>query len=88
MKMIGIFEAKTKLSEICEEVAKTHIPVAITRRGKPLVCIEPIAEQSMSIMERRAAYMRIHRSSENDDLHDFEPAARSKEISDFDIEKK
>jgi prevent-host-death family protein len=87
VKTIGIFEAKTKLSEICEEVAKTRTSVTITRRGKPLVCIEPIAERKLSIAERRASYMRIYGESESDDHRDFEPAARSREHSDFDIEE-
>lgn len=87
MKTIGIFEAKTKLSEICEEVARTHMPVTITRRGIALVCIEPIAEQRMSIKERRAAYMHTHGGDESDDSSDFKPAARSREHSTFDIEE-
>jgi prevent-host-death family protein len=87
MRMIGLFEAKTKLSEICEEVAKTHVPVTITRRGKALVCIEPIAEQRLTISERRAAYMSKHGGSESDDSSDFEPAARSREHSTYDIEE-
>jgi prevent-host-death family protein len=87
MKTIGLFEAKTKLSEICEEVAKTHMPVTITRRGKALVYIEPITEQKMSIRERRAEYMSTYGAKENDDLTDFEPAARSREHSTFDLEE-
>jgi prevent-host-death family protein len=87
MKMIGLFEAKTKLSKICEEVARTHIPVTITRRGKSLVCIEPVVEQKMSINERRAEYMRVYGIKESDDLTDFEPAARSPDHSTFDIEE-
>jgi prevent-host-death family protein len=86
MKTIGIFEAKTKLSEICEEVARTHIPVTITRRGTALVCIEPVTEQRSSIKERREAYMRLHGTSESDDSPDFSPAARSREMSTFDLE--
>ncbi len=42
MTTIGLFEAKTKLSELCEQVAKRREPVLITRRGQPLVRIEPI----------------------------------------------
>jgi prevent-host-death family protein len=87
MRMIGLFEAKTKLSEICEEVAKTHAPVTITRRGKPLVCIEPITEQRLSIKERRAAYMSKHGGSEINDSSDFEPAPRSREHRTLDFEK-
>jgi prevent-host-death family protein len=87
MKMIGIFEAKTKLSEICEEVAKTRVPVTVTSRGKALVRIDPIAEQRLTIAERRAAYMSRHGGSEIDDPSDFELAPRSREHSTYDIEE-
>jgi prevent-host-death family protein len=87
VKTIGIFEAKTKLSAICEEVARTNMPVTITRRGKALVCIEPVAHQRLSIKERRAAYLRAHGSTESDDTSDFKPAARSRERSTFAIEE-
>lgn len=43
MTTIGLFEAKTKLSELCEQVAKRREPVVITRRGRPLVRIEPVS---------------------------------------------
>ena len=42
MTTIGLFEAKTKLSELCNQVAKLREPVVITRRGRPLVRIEPV----------------------------------------------
>jgi prevent-host-death family protein len=43
MKAIGVFEVKNKLSEICETVARTSEPVLVTRRGEPLVQIQPIS---------------------------------------------
>ena len=43
MTTLGIYEAKTKLSEICEQVAQTGEPVVVTRRGVPLVQIDPVA---------------------------------------------
>jgi prevent-host-death family protein len=42
VKEIGIFEIKTKLSSICEEVARTGESVLVTKRGKPFVRIDPI----------------------------------------------
>jgi prevent-host-death family protein len=56
---VGLFEAKTKLSEICEGVARTRRPVVITRRGRPLVRIEPIAGRArrQGVWEARAAYV-------------------------------
>lgn len=41
MKMLGLFEAKNKLSEVCQMVATRHEPVVVTRHGKPLVRIVP-----------------------------------------------
>ena len=87
MKTVGLFEAKTKLSEICEEVARTRIPVTITRRGTALVCIEPVVEKHLTIKERRAVYMAAHGADECEDTADFEPAARSKETPAFRIEE-
>jgi prevent-host-death family protein len=43
MTTIGLFEAKRKLSEVCEQVSKRREPVVITRRGRPIARIEPIS---------------------------------------------
>jgi prevent-host-death family protein len=62
MNAIGLFEAKTKFSEICERVAAKGEAVLVTRRGKPLVTIEPVRDESMgaSVWDRRVAYLRKH----------------------------
>jgi len=61
MRTVGIFEAKTKLSEICEEVARTGVGVVVTRRGKPLVRISPVADDRLvSVWEDRATYIASH----------------------------
>ena len=57
MKTIGIFEAKTKLSEICDEVARSGVGVVVTRRGKPLVRIDPVAADRFSVWEDREEYI-------------------------------
>ncbi len=57
MKKIGLFEAKTRLSEICAEVAEENQGVIVTRRGEPLVEIRPIAKAGQSIWEARDAYV-------------------------------
>lgn len=46
MKAVGIFEAKTKLSGLCEEVSRTRLPLLLKRRGKPLVIISPAPPQA------------------------------------------
>ncbi|MGZ5569472.1 MAG: type II toxin-antitoxin system Phd/YefM family antitoxin, partial [Limisphaerales bacterium] len=59
MKAIGLFEAKTRFSEVCEAVATKGEGVVVTRRGEPLVRIEPIrskAAKQKGVWERRAHY--------------------------------
>ncbi len=51
MKNIGLFEAKTRLSEICEKVRKEKQPVLITRRGKPLVRIDPLEDTNNGVWD-------------------------------------
>ena len=48
MKVVGIFDAKTRFSEICAEVSATREPVLVTKRGKPLVRITPVAEDPLT----------------------------------------
>jgi prevent-host-death family protein len=42
MKSIGIFEAKTRFTALCEEVARSGEPALVSRRGKPLVVVGPV----------------------------------------------
>ena len=61
MTVIGLFEAKTKFSEICGRVAAKGESVLVTRRGKPLVKIEPIPESEStapSVWDRRAYHVK------------------------------
>ena len=63
MGAVSLFEAKTKLSEICAEVAAKGVSVLITRRGKPLVRIEPIRlgkVKTMGVWDSRAAVIKSH----------------------------
>lgn len=63
MNSIGLFEAKTKLSEICDAVSANRVAVTVTRRGKPLVTIEPIPvgkAKPRSVWTLRAEYERKH----------------------------
>src|SRR5947208_8629804 len=63
MTTIGLFEAKTKLSELCEQVARRRQPVVITRRGRPLVRIEPVGPgkgMSSSVWDSRDAWEKQH----------------------------
>ena len=63
MIAIGLFEAKTKLSEICERVAAKGVAVILTRRGRPLVRIEPLKAAPggrKSVWDRRVDYEKKH----------------------------
>lgn len=76
MKSIGMFEAKTRLSEICDEVARTGRSVVVTRRGKPLVRIDPLVAERFSVWEAREEYV-----AEQGRLRDeFEIPARSEDL--------
>jgi len=44
MKAIALFDAKNKMSEVCDRVARTKEPVVITRRGRALVRIMPLED--------------------------------------------
>jgi antitoxin (DNA-binding transcriptional repressor) of toxin-antitoxin stability system len=39
---IGIFEAKTRFSQLCDQVNSTGQPLVVERRGKALVMISPV----------------------------------------------
>ncbi|MDA0322491.1 MAG: type II toxin-antitoxin system prevent-host-death family antitoxin [Verrucomicrobia bacterium] len=82
VKTIGIFEVKTRLSEICEAVAETQEPVTVTRRGKPLVRIDPIETDVMSVRERRARYDATYGQTEtSDDIDDVTaPIERQRDL--------
>ena len=42
MKSIGIFEAKTKFTSICEQVVRTGLAVVVSKRGQPMVQVAPL----------------------------------------------
>lgn len=77
MKAIGLFEAKTKFSEICDRVAENGVAVVVTRRGKPLVRIEPVRPRNkpQSVWDDRVRYVNSHGPLEED----FELPAREKQ---------
>ena len=41
MKSVGLVEAKTRLSELCREVAESGQPILIQRRGTPIAELVP-----------------------------------------------
>ena len=60
MRSVGLFEAKTKFSEICRGVATSGQAVVVTHRGKPMVRIEAVAgpRKRTSVWDRRAAHVK------------------------------
>lgn len=74
MKAFGIFEIKTKLSSICEDVARTGESVLITKRGKPFVKIDPIYPGVDSISPVWEAREKFERENMLD--YDFEVPSR------------
>jgi len=51
MKRVGLFEAKTHLSELVSEVDRTREHVVIQRRGKDVAAIVP-CQEALSRAER------------------------------------
>ena len=43
---VGLFDAKTRLSELVDQVAKSRDEILITRRGKAVARLVPIDESS------------------------------------------
>ena len=41
-KTIGIFEAKTHFSQLCDQVCQSGQPLVVERRGKALIMISPV----------------------------------------------
>ena len=51
MKSVDIFEAKARLSEICDEIVASGTPVTISKRGEPLVVISLVLAESQTERE-------------------------------------
>jgi prevent-host-death family protein len=62
MDMVALYDAKNRLSEICNQVSKTGEPCVISRRGKPVVKLVPVEDDRASasvwdtVEESRARY--------------------------------
>jgi prevent-host-death family protein len=71
---IGVFEAKTYLSEILQEVAK-GVRFVITRRGRPIAELRPIEEKKLPLERGCAANPGYRMSADFDeplaDLRDY-----------------
>jgi prevent-host-death family protein len=62
MRMVGTFEAKTRLIELLRDVAGGET-VTITKRGKPVAIIAPVPSERKQ--DRRAAMEELRRLRES-----------------------
>jgi prevent-host-death family protein len=61
MKEIGIFDAKTRFSEIAKRVKDTGQPVRVTNRGEEMVDITPIPARAIGRRTREQAFAELSR---------------------------
>ena len=80
---VGLFEAKTRLSELCERVASTGESIVITRRGKPLVRIDPIDRDVPCVWDDRERYI----ADKGRFREEFELPERSREMPADELEE-
>ena len=59
MKTIGMFDAKTRFSEIVKRVKQTGQPVRITNRGEELVDITPIPARAVGRRTPKQAFTEL-----------------------------
>jgi len=70
MSSIGIFEAKTKLSELCAQVEEAGAEYVITRRGRPVARITRVTanrEAASGLLARMAQTKREHGDIDEDE---------------------
>ena len=60
-EQVGIFDAKTRFSELVERVQATGQPITVTNRGRPAVEIVPCRESGAHRMSRGDAFREIAR---------------------------
>lgn len=84
MTTIGLFEAKTRFSEICRRVAGSGEEILVTLRGRPLVRLLPplkVSEKnSVGILNDLAMHEKLHGSLQ-DSLEDFPEVWRERTSS-------
>ncbi len=61
MEEVGIFDAKTRFSELVERVNQTGQPITVTNRGKPVAEIAPMRKSRIGRMTREEAFAQVAR---------------------------
>jgi prevent-host-death family protein len=71
MKQVGIFEAKTNLSSLVDEVERKGREVVITRHGKPVAKLVAVTERLTpeAIDRRRRALEKMREIADSLDIH-------------------
>ena len=59
MEEVGIFDAKTRFSELVERVNQTGQPITVTNRGKPVAEIAPTRKPLVGSMTREEAFAQV-----------------------------
>jgi prevent-host-death family protein len=66
MNTVGIFEAKTKFTSLCEDVVKSGLPVMVSKRGRPIVLVTPVpAELQTDRPDILNAWQKWHSHAKN-----------------------
>ena len=63
VKTVGLFEAKTRLSELCREVATGGETIVISLRGRPVAELAPVRERrraGSSLLDDLARFQASH----------------------------
>ncbi len=60
---IGVFEAKTRLSELVEQVAQGGEDVLITKRGKPAARLVPVGPSGSTVEDALALLLAARQAS-------------------------
>ena len=71
-KQVGIFEAKSQLSKLIDEVLQTGAPILLTKHGKPVVQLSPLPKASAQRLKGCAASPDFYMAEDFDaPLEDF-----------------
>jgi prevent-host-death family protein len=64
VKRIGIFKAKTQLSELCREVNEKQAPYVIEKRGRAIAMLTPVPKElregQSDILQALADWETVH----------------------------
>lgn len=59
MEQVGMFEAKTRFSELVERVNQTGLAITVTNRGKPVAELTPVRHSPEKKTTREEVFARV-----------------------------